>query len=453
MVIFLDDFLTNIVNIYNEEELKLIKKALIYADNKHSGQMRKSGEPYIIHPIAVADKLVSFNADCNIVCAALLHDVLEDTNTSKEELKQEFNNDIAYLVDGVTKFKDDGVSSKQELKEQYIRKVTTSILSDVRVIIIKLMDRLHNMETLNYQSRDKQKKIAKETLEIYVPLAYYLGMYQIRFLLEDLAFKYLNPVIYKKIESKRNDIIKDGSNLLDEITSIISDEIKKNEIDANLEKNTKNVYGIYKRMKKGTSINNVSDILRIKIIVNNLSDCYKVLGIVHTLFHPINNRFKDYISNPKTNKYQSLHTTIFTGNNYFVQIQIRTKEMDDIDQYGILSEWLKRKENSDITKYLWREFPFISLLNEINNNYPDDFTFMEKLNNKILKEKIYVTIGNGNIIEIPKDFTLRDLGNHLNVDASRLLVNNDEKNMMYVLRNNDHISTTKGKVKKINYTK
>ena len=444
----LNDFLNKLVNNYNEKELNLIKKALFFACDKHKGQFRKSGEPFIIHPIAVASMLVDLKADVNTICAALLHDTIEDTDTTKEEIINEFNEDIANLVDGVTKFKDDGITSIEERKAQYIRKITTSIFSDVRVVIIKLMDRVHNMMTLEYQKREKQIKIAKETLDIYVPIAYYLGIYKVRFLLEDLSFKYLDLNKYQEIENLRDEIIIEGNNILDEMIEEIKKQISKYKIDCIFEKNTKNIYGIYKRIRNGANIFDISDILRIKIITTNLIDCYHVLGIIHSLFHPINSKFKDYISNPKTNKYQAIHTTVYTKLNRLVQLQIRTKEMNNIDQYGIVNEWINGEKNADITSYLCNNFPFISVLREINKDYQDDLEFMNKLEHDVLKEKVYIIIGNGNVLELPIGSTLNDLCIKLGVESNRLMVNNKEQELDYVLKNNDYISFTKRMVKK-----
>lgn len=442
-----DEFLNKLLNNYNPEELLLIKKSLMYANEKHRGQFRKSGEAYITHPIKVASMLVSLHADAFTVCAALLHDVVEDTDTKKEDIIREFNSDIANLVDGVTKIQVGDDCSKEERKAQYIRKVTTSTLSDVRVIIIKLMDRVHNMQTLMFQSPEKQLKIARETLEIYVPIAYYLGIYNIRFLLEDLSLKYLNSEAYQEILKKREDVLNEGKIILDEMIELIKNESSKHNLDISMVKSTKNIYGIYKRLSNGSNITDINDILRIKVIVPELFDCYKILGIIHSLYKPLNSKFKDYISSPKTNKYQSLHTTVYTGFNYFVQLQIRTKEMNDINQYGILNTWLNGGEKTNITKYLQNNFPFISVLKRINDTYQDDLEFIDKLEHDVLKEKVYITIGNGNTLELPIGSTLCDLGNKLGVSSSRLIVNNEEKEENYVLKSNDYISFTKTKLK------
>lgn len=444
---YFDQFINSLSG-YNENELILIKRALLFAKEKHHGQFRKSGEPYIIHPIAVASMLLEFKADAKTISAALLHDVLEDTDTTYADLEEEFGKEVAFLVDGVTKIKGDNHKTNEERKAQYIRKVTTSILSDVRIIIIKLMDRVHNMQTMEYQSHEKQIKISKETLEIYVPIAYYLGIYKIRFLLEDLSFKYLNPEKYQEIMNLREQFVVEGEVILNEMMEIVKEELAKYQIEATLEKSTKNIYGIYKRIKNGSNILDIGDLLRIKVIVSNLIECYQVLGIIHNLYHPINNRFKDYISSPKTNKYQSLHTTVYTNFNRLVQFQIRTREMNDIDVLGIINAWAKKDILLDITNYLFNNFPFVLVLKEINDNYSNDLEFLDKLEHDILKEKVYVIIGNGNILELPSGSTLKELGQKLGIVTSRIMVNNEERSLDYVLKSNDIISFAKNKVKR-----
>lgn len=443
------EFLKKSLLKYNEKDFLLIKKALFYAMEKHKGQFRKSGEEYIVHPIAVASMLIDLEASANTVCAGLLHDIIEDTDTKKEDIMQEFNLDIANLVEAVTKIKNKDQFTKEEEKALYIRKVTTSILTDIRVIIIKLIDRLHNIQTLEYKSRESQIRIANETLELYVPIAYYLGIYKLRFLLEDLSFKYLNNELYNKIGETRKSIIDNYGYLLDDMIDLIRKEFTKYCIKAEFTKDTKNIYGIYKRINNGTKLEEIGDLLRIKIIVNDVMECYKVLGIIHSIFKPVNGKFKDYISNPKTNKYQSLHTTVYTNTNLLAQIQIRTKEMNKIDTLGIINAWYKKEDAGDIKKYLYDNFPFIAVLKEIDDHYPNDLEFMEKLRYDILKERIYIVIGNGNIMELPYGSTINDLCRKLGICGKNLIINNEEKEGTYILKNNDFVSLEKVKVKKL----
>ena len=248
------EFLEKVKENYNKIDFLLIEKALFYADLKHKGQYRKSGEEYITHPLMVASMLIDLRASANTICAGLLHDVIEDTDTKKEEIQEEFNLDIANLVEAVTKIKNNDHSTKEEAKALYIRKLTTSILKDIRVIVIKLIDRLHNMQTLKYQSLENQKKIANETLELYVPIAYYLGIYKVRFLLEDLSFKFLNNDLYNKIKDSRELIIESGSGILDNMILSLKENFNKYGIDAEFIKDTKNIYGIYKRINNGTKL-------------------------------------------------------------------------------------------------------------------------------------------------------------------------------------------------------
>ena len=299
MKVTFDDLINNI-KMYNSnaEELELIKKAYDYASYFHSGQKRQSGEDYIIHPLNVAYILSNMHSDTDTICASLLHDTLEDTSITKEDIAHEFNDTIANLVDGVTKISKLNFLSKEEQNLANTRKIITGMMNDVRIIIIILADRLHNMRTLEYKSNFKQKENSLETMEIFVPLAYYIGQYRIKSELEDISFSYLKPNTYKRVLDAKNKLEKDNYSYLEEK---IINEIKIR---------TKNIYGIYKRMKETGNIYKVHDLFALKIMIDEIDNCYRTLGVVHSLYHPINNKFKDYISTPKTNLYQSLHTTV-----------------------------------------------------------------------------------------------------------------------------------------------
>lgn len=442
-----NDFLKDVVKYYNNEEVALIKKSLVFANERHSGQTRKSGAPYIVHPLTVAHILLEAKADANTICAALLHDVLEDTNTPKEEIACKFNEDIAHLVEGVTNIKNSAHSSIEEERAGYLRKLTTSIFEDVRIIIIKLIDRLHNMQTLDYQSVENQQKVAKETLEVYVPIAHYLGIYKIRFLLEDLSFKYLERKAYNECKHLKEEIASDSRCLLDEMVASFKEKLTTYNIKVKIETDIKNIYGIYKQTINNEK-NDKSDLLKIRIIVNNLAECYQVLGVVHSLSKPVDSKFKDYISNPKTNRYQAIHTTVYTTDDKLVQVQILTKEMHKVNTFGIMTAWNDEEKRNNIQRYLMMNFPFVKVLREINSFYPNNLDFMKKLQHDVLKEKIYVIIGNGNIMELPSDTTLDDLCKKLDVSYERLLINNEIKPIDYVLENNDVISAINVKVKK-----
>ena len=327
------------VELYDEEAIDIITKAYNVANEAHLGQVRQSGEPYISHPLSVAYILASMNADSDTICAGLLHDTIEDTKITKEDIKKEFNEDVANLVDGVTKISKLNFSSATDMDLANTRKIITSITEDVRIIIIKIADRLHNMRTLEFKSEFKQKKISLETLELFVPLAYYIGAYNIKREMEDIALKYLKPELYKEIEEKRSSIVDKCQDSLEDMLEKISFMLEEKKIHNSMRIRIKNIYGIYKKMQDNYKISDIHDLLSIKVMVNSIEECYQVLGLVHSKYSPINEKFKDYIFNSKTNMYRSLHTTVFGENDKIVQIQIKTFEMDNIAENGLTAYW------------------------------------------------------------------------------------------------------------------
>ena len=357
------------VELYDELAIDIITKAYNCANKAHEGQIRQSGEPYISHPLSVAYILASMNADSDTICAGLLHDTIEDTKLTKEDIKKEFNEDIANLVDGVTKISKLNFSSATDMDFANTRKIITSITEDVRIIIIKIADRLHNMRTLEYKSEFKQKKISLETLELFVPLAYYIGAYNIKREMEDIALKYLKPELYKEIEEKRNSIVDKCQESLEDMLKKINEMLEEKKIHNSMRIRIKNIYGIYKKMQDNYKIADIHDLLSIKVIVNSIEECYQVLGIVHSKYSPINEKFKDYISNSKTNMYRSLHTTVFGENDKIVQIQIKTFEMDNIAENGLTAYWKingEEKARDLMQEDLKKKYQFYKSLSEIN---------------------------------------------------------------------------------------
>ena len=296
---------------YNPDAISDVKKAYDYARHLHNGQVRQSGEPYIIHPLNVAYILSEMHADSDTVCAGLLHDTLEDTNIKKEDIAHYFNQNVANLVDGVTKLAKMNFSSKQDQNYANTRKIITGITDDVRIIIIKLADRLHNMRTLQFKSEFKQKENSLETMEIFVPLAYYIGAYRIKSELEDLSLKYLKPDVYKRIVEKKIKLEETSGDILKEMLYKIETLLNDRNIPNEIKVRTKNIYGIYKRLSEGHKLSDIHDLLALKIMVDEIKNCYIGLYLVHSKYKPINDKFKDYICNPKTNMYRSLHTTVF----------------------------------------------------------------------------------------------------------------------------------------------
>lgn len=437
--------LIDCIRTYNAEEIDYIMKAYELANELHKGQTRQSGEPYIIHPLSVAHILAEMRADKDTICAGLLHDVEEDSEIKKEEIAQIFNQDIANLVDGVTKISKLNFSSKQAQNLANTRKIITSITEDVRIIIIKLADRLHNMRTLEFKSEFKQKENALETIEIFVPLAYYIGAYRIKSELEDLSLKYLDNDMYKRIEEKKIIVENDSSACLKEIYGKIKNILDRKEIPNEIKIRTKNIYGIYKRINQGHKISDIHDLLSLKIMVDEIDNCYKTLGIVHSEYNPINNKFKDYIYNPKTNMYRSIHTTVFGPDNKLVQTQIRTFDMDMIASFGLTAYWdiNKGEARNTMQSDLKDKYQFFKSLTEINAMFGDNQDFVNQVKNELFADKVYVYTCKGEIIELPKGSTTIDFAYKIGTDTGNTMVgavvNEEHVPIDYVLKNKDRV--------------
>ena len=437
----------NLIKKYNddEEDINQIKKAYDYAKDLHEGQFRQSGEPYIIHPLNVAYILAEMHADTDTICAGLLHDTLEDTNITKGEIIEEFNVNVASLVDGVTKISKMNFSSKQDQNLANTRKIITGITEDVRIIIIKLADRLHNMRTLEYKSEFKQKENSMETMEIFVPLAYYIGAYRIKSELEDISLQYLYPEKYKKIEDIKSKIELDSSSCLQEMLQTIKGILNNKDIPNEIKVRTKNIYGIYKRMEEGHKLSDIHDLLSLKIMVDEVSNCYQTLGIIHSQYHPINDKFKDYIYNPKTNMYRSLHTTVFGPEDRLVQTQIRTFDMDKVASFGLTAYWDISKGNArDTMQYdLKNKYQFFKSLVEINKVFGDNQEFVRQIKSELFADKIYVYTTKGDVIELPKGSTPIDFAYKIHTDIGNTMVsaivNDKAVDADYVLHNKDRV--------------
>lgn len=440
----LKDLLDNMKK-YNKEGLEQVERAYKYAELLHEGQYRQSGEPYISHPLNVAYILSDLQADTDTICAGLLHDTLEDTNTSKEDIAADFNKDVANLVDGVTKISKLNFSSKEAQNMANTRKIITSLTSDVRIIIIKLADRLHNMRTLEFKSEFKQKENAMETMDIFVPLAYYLGTYRIKNELEDLSLRYLYPDKYKKIEAIKYKIEEDSKDCLCEMLAKINAILSNREIPHEIKVRTKNIYGIYKRISEGDRISDIHDLLALKVMVDNIANCYQTLGAVHSQYHPINDHFKDYIYNPKTNMYRSIHTTVFGPDDRLVQTQIRTFDMDKIASFGLTAYWDIEKGNARniMQEDLKSKYQFIKSLIEINKVFADNQEFVRQVKNELFADKIYVYTTKGEIIELPKNATAIDFAYRIHSELGNTMVsavvNDRVVEPDYILQNKDRV--------------
>lgn len=457
--ITIDDLL-KLVKDYQPNYIEMIRKAYEYADSLHKGQVRQSGEPYITHPLNVAyilSEMSGKHADADTICAALLHDTLEDTSATKEEIANLFNQDVANLVDGVTKISKLNFSSKAEENSANTRKIITGITDDVRIIIIKLADRLHNMRTLQFKSEFKQKENALETMEIFVPLAYYIGAYRIKSELEDLSFKYLKPDLYKNLEEKMNVVSIESHACLKEMLQNINQILSNEAIPHEIKVRTKNIYGIYKRLCNLHGIDDVSDIkklnmskldqihdlLSLKIMVDSIKNCYVTLGLIHDEYHPVNRKFKDYICNPKTNLYQSLHTTVFGEKDRLVQTQIRTFNMDKVASFGLTAYWdIKSGDARKIMQEdLKNKFQFYRSLTDINTMFKDNEEFVTHVKGELFSDKIYVHNSKGEIVELPKGSNVIDFACYTGIENLLLgaKVNDELVSIEHKLKNKDRV--------------
>ncbi len=360
------------------EDIEKIEHAYLFASRLHEGQYRISEEPYIIHPIEVAKILVELRLDTNTIIAAFLHDILEDTDTLPEEIETQFGSDVLKLVNGVTKLGKYQFKSKEERQAENFRRMFIAMAEDVRIIFLKLADRLHNMRTLNYMAANKQKRIAQETLDIFAPLANRLGIGKMKAELEDLSLRYINPEKYYEIAKLVAQTKHDRDKVVSSLIETISNSLKENGIQATIYGRAKHYYSIYNKIKRqNVSFDDLYDITAIRVIVDDIRTCYNVLGIIHAQFKPIPGRFKDYIAMPKGNLYRSLHTSVIGSKNKPFEIQIRTKEMHEIAEYGVAAHWrykesgsVKAEDKNDI------QFNWMRKLVEIDKDTTDAKEFV-----------------------------------------------------------------------------
>ena len=391
---------------YPDANFTLLKKAYKFAENAHRGQMRSSGEEYIIHPINVAGTLIKLRMDVDSIIAGLLHDVVEDCDVKPEELEKEFSTDIAQIVVGLTKISKIKFKTKEESQAENFRKMVVAMAKDLRVIIVKLADRMHNMRTLQYVSEEKQRKIAQETLDIYVPLASRLGINSVKTELEDICLRFLHPDIYYRLAEKVMMKKSDREEYIADTISIIQDKLIEYSVKAEIKGRPKHFYSIYKKMSaRAVDFDQITDILAFRLIVANITECYKTLGIIHSSFTPIPGRFKDYIAIPKVNNYQSLHTTVIGPKAERIEIQIRTSEMDEVAERGIAAHW-KYKEGVVAGG---KQLSWVQELLEFNQNIESNAEFMSHIKNDLDIGGVFVFTPNGDVFELrygatPLDF-------------------------------------------------
>lgn len=449
-----------------EEKLNEVKKSYDLAFEIHKTQFRQSGEPYIIHPLAVAINILNMEIyDPDTISAALLHDTVEDakgqfSTFSKEDIACLINPVVAKLVDGVTKISKMNFNSKQEQNLANIRKIINGLNIDVRIILIKLADRLHNMRTLDFKKPEKQRENSEETLQLFVPLALTLGAYQIKSELEDLSFKYILPDDYKRITEQKSLIAKCEEVYLKEMAAKIQAILNTRNVPNDIIVRTKNAYTTYKKIVQGYKLENIYDLFYLKILVDEVEECYQTLAIVHKNNPPINGRFKDYIYNPRTNLYQSLHTTVSDKNNKLVKVKIRTHDMDKVSAFGISARWnIKGGQTiEESQKEIQERCQFAKKLIEIDESFEDNRQFVQEIKNELLTEHVYVYNHSGEIFELPHGSTGIDFVCHVcpeKLDTmTAIIINGKEEAASKILNNNDRIQViTKSALKEANTPK
>lgn len=401
----------------SQYRIEKIEKAFMYADEAHRGQLRNSGEDYIEHPLEVAMILAELEMDTSTIIAAILHDVAEDTDQTLDDIRKKFGEEVSSLVDGVTKLGKIEYKSKMEVQVENLRKMFLAMAKDIRVILIKLADRLHNMRTLKFQSERKQKEIAQETLEIYAPLANRLGIFKIKWELEDHAFRYINPQEYydlvEGIALKR----KEREEQINEVIEQLRTRLEEVRIDADIAGRPKHFYSIYKKMiNQNKDLSEIYDLTAIRVIVETVNDCYAALGIVHTMWKPIPGRFKDYIAMPKPNMYQSLHTTLIGKHGEPFEIQIRTWEMHRTAEYGIAAHW-KYKEGKKVENNFEQKLSWLRQLLEWQYDSRDAGEFMETLKLDLFADTVFVFTPKGDVVELPAESCPIDFAYRVHTDV------------------------------------
>lgn len=418
----MESTLEKIQQLYNPEDREMLIRAYEYAKQAHANQKRASGEPYFIHPCAVAEILMGLGLDAATIAAALLHDVIEDTDATAEDIKREFGDEVLELVNSVTKLEKIVFKSKEDENAENFRKIFVAMAKDVRVIIIKLADRLHNMRSLNFLSYERQQRMAKETLDIYTPLAGRLGISQIKCELEDLCLKYLDPEAYEYLVYNIRQKVSERQEFVNNIVAEIKDLMKSEGVEGEVFGRPKHFYSIYKKMKnKGKTLDQIYDLTAVRVIVKTIGECYTVLGRIHVRWSPIPGRIKDYIATPKPNKYQSLHTTVMTRYGQPFEIQIRTEEMHRVAEFGIAAHWkYKEGRTEEETTDVESRLTWLREVMEWQGDLKDSKEFINALKTELYSHELLVFTPRGKVISLPPEATPIDfayaihseVGNH-----------------------------------------
>ena len=399
------------------KQIEQVNKAFEFANEAHSGQFRTSGDPYVSHPIAVANILSTFHMDEDSLSAAMLHDVIEDCGVPKKVIEEQFNKNVANLVDGVSKLDQLNITSRTKVNAENFQKMILAMAKDIRVIVVKLADRLHNMRTIDYLDQEKKKRIAKETLEIYAPIAHRIGMNNVYRELEDRSFKVLYPTRYRELRTALKKNSGSQKRLLNKIKRTLEKKLVDQGIPSYVEGREKHIYSVYRKMKENNrSFEEIMDVCAFKVIVDNADNCYKALGVVHNIFKPIEGRFKDYISIPKSNGYQSIHTVVIGRDVQPIEIQIKTEEMNEMAENGIASHWIYKMGEGTETNPQQKARRWVADLLEMRDNFESSEEFIESVKTDIFPDEIYVFTPEGEIIQLGEGSTAIDFAYAVHTD-------------------------------------
>jgi GTP pyrophosphokinase len=446
----LEDLCEKIRSYHPTADLKVVEKAYFFSENAHQGQIRRSGEPYISHPLSVAGILADLRLDLDSIVTGLLHDTVEDTHATIDDIKREFGETVALLVDGVTKISKMSFKTSTERQGENIRKMIVAMGKDVRVILVKLADRLHNMRTLHHMPYEKQARIAQETLEIYCPLAGRMGISSLKIELEDLSLRFLRPDMYYQLVQKVESKEKDQKHYIDEVRRLITQELEKSGFKSfEIQGRSKHLWSIYRKMQsRNIDYEQVYDVLAFRVLVDTVSQCYEVLGHIHSLWKPIPGRFKDFIAMPKANNYQSLHTTVFGPGSERIEVQIRTKEMHLIAERGVAAHW-RYKERGKVSEDTANQFNWLRELVQWNQTVGNSEEFLDTIKTDLFESEIYVFTPKGDVREFPEGATPIDFAYSVHTDVGNKCVgariNGKMVPLKYELQNGDTIEIVTAK--------
>src|SRR5919204_5742422 len=415
------------------DDLTIIRRAYDLSLRHHTGQSRASGEPYLVHPLEVAHVLAEMKLDPIAISAGLLHDSVEDTSVTIVDIRKEFGEQVAHIVEGVTKISKIDFASSEERQAENVRKMVLAMVDDIRVVLIKLADRLHNMRTLEHLPPERQERIARETLEIYAPIAHRLGMGKVRGELEDHAFRYVDPIGYKKVHDAVESRRKSGEQFLQQIEAVIRERLKENGVEAKVEHRIKRLYSVHQKLlRQRISVDQVYDLLAIRIIAGSVRDCYAALGAIHNLWRPVAGRIKDFIAMPRPNLYQSLHTTVIAENGMPFEVQIRTEEMHAMAEEGIAAHW--KYKDGPVTAKDEQRLAWLRQVVEWQREVSDPTEFLSTLKIDLYPEEVYTFTPKGRVVILPRDATPVDFAYSIHTEVGNTCVGARVNGRMVPLR-------------------